>query len=204
MALTYTVLGAGLGFAAAVQPGPFQAYLVAETLIQGWRRAAPAVLAPLVSDVPIVALVLIVLSRLPDLLVRALQVAGGVFLLYLAVGAARSAYRYGSGTGAAARLTFTKAVFVNLLNPNPYLGWGLVLGPMTITAWRRDPRFAIALVVAFYGSLVLGTAAIVALLAAARLLGPRVGRGLVAVSALGLAGFGVYQLWSGLTAGGNW
>jgi threonine/homoserine/homoserine lactone efflux protein len=199
--LSYVVLGASYGFAAAVQPGPFQAYLVAETLVQGWRRTAPAALAPLVSDVPIVALVLVVLSRLPVLLLRALQVGGGVFLLYLAVGAARSAYRYRPGAGAPARVTFAKAVVINLVNPNPYLGWGLVLGPMAVTAWRRDPRLAVGLVTAFYGALVLGTAAIVAVLAAARLLGPRVGRGLVAASALALGGFGLYQLWSGLAAG---
>lgn len=32
---TYLVLGAGFAFAAAVQPGPFQTYLIGETIARG-------------------------------------------------------------------------------------------------------------------------------------------------------------------------
>ena len=42
-------LGATLAFAAAVQPGPFQTFLIAETLARGWRRTLPACLGPLYS-----------------------------------------------------------------------------------------------------------------------------------------------------------
>jgi len=33
----YVLQGIGYGFAAAVQPGPFQAYIIAQTLNNGWR-----------------------------------------------------------------------------------------------------------------------------------------------------------------------
>lgn len=198
--LASVMLGATYGLGAAIQPGPLQAYLVSETMISGWRRAAPAALAPLVSDIPIVALVLLALAQVPAPFIRMLQITGGAFLLYLAFGAARNArhYRELLARPPASHVTFLKAVLLNLLNPNPYLGWALVLGPLTLSTWRRTPGGAVALVAAFYAALVSGTAGIVFLLAAARALGPRVGRFLVGASAVGLAAFALYSIWLGL------
>lgn len=62
--LFHLAQGAVYGFAAAVQPGPFLAYLISQTLRNGWRRTLPVVLAPLLSDGPIIVLVLFVLSRI--------------------------------------------------------------------------------------------------------------------------------------------
>ncbi|NTW94980.1 MAG: lysine transporter LysE, partial [Chlorobiaceae bacterium] len=45
--LTYLIWGIGYGFAAAMQPGQFQAYLMAQTLRQGWRKTLPMIFAPL-------------------------------------------------------------------------------------------------------------------------------------------------------------
>jgi threonine/homoserine/homoserine lactone efflux protein len=50
--LSYLTPGITYAFAAAVQPGPFQAYLISLTLVTGWRRTLPAVFAPLLSDIP--------------------------------------------------------------------------------------------------------------------------------------------------------
>jgi threonine/homoserine/homoserine lactone efflux protein len=86
----YILQGIGFGFAAAVQPGPFQTYLISQTLLKGWRRTLIAALAPLVSDGPIIALCLFVLSQVPAWLERFLYFAGGLFVLYLAYGAYRS------------------------------------------------------------------------------------------------------------------
>jgi hypothetical protein len=65
--LPFFLQGLTLGFAAGAQPGPFQTYLISQTLSQGWRRAWIAAFGPLLSDGPIVALVLLVLSQIPGL-----------------------------------------------------------------------------------------------------------------------------------------
>ena len=39
---TYLILGMTYAFAAAVQPGPLQTYLISQTLSHGWRRTLPA------------------------------------------------------------------------------------------------------------------------------------------------------------------
>ena len=196
--LPYLILGATYAFAAAVQPGPYQTYLISQALSHGWRRTLPAALAPLLSDVPIILLVVFVLSRLPFALAEALRCAGGVFLLYLAWRAFRTwrAYRLAAEDGAAtARRSLLSAALVNLLNPNPYLGWSLVMGPLLLKGWRETPAHGIALLVAFYGTMVVASMGIIALFAGARSLGPRVARGLVGISAVALACFGGWQLW---------
>ena len=50
----YVIQGIGYGFAAAVQPGPFQTYVIAQTLNSAWRNTLPAAFAPLISDGPII------------------------------------------------------------------------------------------------------------------------------------------------------
>ena len=198
--LGYILLGATYAFAAAVQPGPFQTFLISSTLARGWRNTLPAVLAPILSDIPIVSLVLLVLVQVPPLAVHGLRLAGGLFLLYLAAGAlaAYRGYRL-PRMDRPTRVfeTVLKAAAVNLLNPSPYLSWSLVLGPLLLQAWRAAPAYGLALVASFYVTMIVSTAAILAPFAGARALGPRFGRAMVGASAVVLAAFGVYQLWAG-------
>jgi threonine/homoserine/homoserine lactone efflux protein len=197
------LLGAGLGFAAAVQPGPFTAYLVARTLAAGWRRTLPAIFAPLVSDGPIALLALLALSQVPPALVQALRVLGGVFVLWLAHGAWR-AWRSGdpvaASTAGGAGRGVLQAAGVNFLNPGPWLGWTLVMGPLVLRQWREGPTHGLAVVAGFYAAMFAALAGIIVLFHQARRAGARIGRALVGISALALAGFGVYQLWLGIGA----
>jgi threonine/homoserine/homoserine lactone efflux protein len=199
----YLILGITFGFAAAVQPGPFQTFLIARTLKNGWRHTLPAACAPLVSDIPIVILVLPLLSNLPVWVENLLHFAGGFFVLFLAYGAYKSFKNYTFDREAleeSGRRNFFKAVFVNLLNPNPYLSWSLVMGPLLLKGWREAPENGIALIGSFYFTMILITAGIILVFAAVRKLGPKVNRILIGVSAVALAGFGFYQLWMGISA----
>ncbi len=197
--LPYLLLGATYAFAAVVQPGPFQTFLLSETLTAGWRRTLPAALSPLLSDGPIIVLVVIVLSRVPLPLQAGLRLAGGLFLLTLAGGALKA---WKHPPGPAEPISFPgrsllKGVAVNLLNPNPWLGWSLVLGPLLLKGWGEAPAHGLALLIGFYGTLVVGTAALIALAAGAGRLGPRQARKLIGVSAVALTAVGVWQIVSG-------
>lgn len=198
--LTYLILGMTYAFAAAVQPGPLQTYLISQTLSHGWRRTLPAAFSPLISDGPVIALVLLVLTRVPAWLAQGLRLAGGVFVLYLAWGAVKAWRRYDPQDATRApskRQSVLRAALVNLLNPNPYIGWSLVLGPLLLKGWREAPADGVALLAGFYGTMVLSLAGTIALFAAARNLGPRVNRVLVGLASVALACFGCYLLWSG-------
>ena len=198
---SYLSIGIIYAFAAVVQPGPFLTYLISQSLTNGWGRTLPAALSPLVSDVPIVLLVLFVLNTIPAHLQRVLQTAGGVFLLYLAWDAFKTWRRKqevrAEPQAPASHQSVWKAATVNLLNPNPYLGWSLVMGPLLLQAWRGNPWFGITLLAAFYGTMVVTLAGTIVLFGVAKNIGPRVTRAMSGVSALGLATFGCVQLWLG-------
>jgi threonine/homoserine/homoserine lactone efflux protein len=199
--LIYLVQGLGYGLAAAAQPGPFQTYLVAQALNQGWRRTLPAALAPLVSDGPIIALVLLALSQVPAWFQRFLYLAGGAFILYLAWNA-YCGWRAGhTETPAGGGGSLWRAALTNVLSPGPYLYWSLVTGPILLEGWRRAPGDGAAFLAGFYLAMVGSLAGLISLFADARQLGPHVNRALLSVSALALLGFGLYQLWRGLSSG---
>ncbi len=198
---SYVLIGAGFAFAAAVQPGPFQTFLMSETLTRGWRRTVPAAFAPLLSDAPIVVVALLVLTRVPGEMVRFLHLAGAVFLFYLTWGAWCSWRRFDAvdmQEAATGPRTIFKAALVNFLNPNPWLGWSLVMGPIFLTGYREAPGHGAALIVGFYVTMVTCLIGLIGLFAFARQLGPRVRRVMVGFSVFALAAFGVYQLWLGV------
>jgi threonine/homoserine/homoserine lactone efflux protein len=193
--------GATLGFTASAQPGPLQALLLGETMRRGWRQTLPAALAPLLSDTPIVVVALLVLTQAPEGFLRGLQIAGGLFILYLAGGGWRSLRQ-----PAASPVESTppqpgwiwRAALMNLLNPNPWIFWVTVSGPIVVAAWRSAPFDAVAFMLAFYALLIGGLAGFILLFGLAARLGPRVTRSLSLVAAVALAGFGLFQLAQGL------
>jgi threonine/homoserine/homoserine lactone efflux protein len=190
------LIGAGFGFAAAAQPGPMQAYFLASVARIGWKRTLPAALAPFFSDGPIILLVLFLLNSLPEGWTRWLQGAGGIFLIYLGW-MSYLQYRKPPKEGTESEKpprTLLQAVVVNLLNPAPYLGWSLVLGPLLLEAWGESPANGIALLAAFYGVLTIGNLGIILLLGTTQFLSPEMRRRLVLVSAVVLGLIGVYQV----------
>ncbi len=194
------ILGAGFAFAAAMQPGPTQSYLLSATMSRGWRRTMPAAFAPLLSDAPIFVIAVFVLSRMPSAFLRLLHLGGAVFLFYLTYAAFRT-WRaldpQAMPDVSDGQSTLWKAALVNFLNPNPWLGWSLVMGPLFLAAYRETPSHGVALVAGFYGVMVLSLAGLISLFAYARNLGPRVIKGSMFLSVAALAGFGLYQLWLG-------
>lgn len=200
----YVLQGIGLGFSAAVLPGPFMAYLISQTLERGWRRALPAALAPLVSDGPIITLCLLILSQVPVWFERFLHFAGGTFILYLAFGAYKAWRNFAPNppfTDPGARGSVFKAALMNALSPGPYIYWSLVTGPILLRGWRETPVNGIGFLAGFYAAIVLSLSAIVLVFGLARELGPKVSRVLLGVSAGALFGFGLFQLWLGVSRG---
>jgi threonine/homoserine/homoserine lactone efflux protein len=197
----YILQGLGYGFAAAAQPGPFQTYLISQTLLKGWKRTLPAALAPLVSDGPILAICLLVLSQIPPWLQRFLYIGGGLFILYLAYGAYRTWKNFDPRRPyieTETQQSVLKAAFINILNPNPYIFWSLVTGPILLSGWRQTPLYGLGFIVGFYLAMVLSFGTIVIVFGSARQLGPKVNHTLLGISAIALFCFGLLQLWLGI------
>ena len=200
----YLLQGLVLGGTAAAQPGPLQAFLLSQTLKNGWRRTIWAAFAPLISDGPILVLVLLALTRLPDWFLILLRIGGGLFLLYLAWGAYQTFRLVQSArlnqSERAVQQGILKAALMNFLSPNPYIFWGTIAGPILLSAWRETAVNGLAFFFGFYGALIGGFMAFVVLFAIAKRLDEKVSRILSGVSAVALFFFGLYQLSLGLSA----
>ena len=164
--LAYILSGLSYGFTAVVSPGPLQAFFLSQTLKNGRLKTLPAALAPLISDGPIIVLVLFILSQVPEGALRVIRIVGGLFILYLAWGAYRH-FRAGDETAEAeepqASGSLMKAVVTNLLSPVPYIFWSTVLGPLLLSGWQESPATGIVFMLAFYGMLVGGYVVLIVL-----------------------------------------
>jgi len=201
--LAYLISGATYGFAAAVSPGPLSMFLLSHAVSKGWKRTLPAAFSPLITDGPVALLVLAVLSQVPPGLVLYLRLLGGLLLLYLAFEACKS-WRVFSPDSVPAETggpnSLWRAALINWLNPNPYIGWSVILGPLVLNGWRNSPSSGLAVVVGFYVTIILAMIGMIFLFAASGKLGPKVRRGLIGLSGIALACLGIYQLCLGVSA----
>jgi len=202
--------GLALGLTAAASPGPFQTYLINQTLLGGWRRGAIIAVAPLISDIPIVLTILLLLNQLPLYFLRIISLAGGIFLLTISWGLwqqwrAAGTFLENSGQDTndqhkpvSSGSYLWRGVMMNALSPGPYTFWALVNGPIVLTALRQSWLHGLAFLLGFYGMMIGGYLGIAALFNQARRLGPRLVRILTLISLLVLAVFGLILLRRGL------
>jgi threonine/homoserine/homoserine lactone efflux protein len=163
---TLTSLAAGtvFGLSAGLAPGPLLALVVTQTLQHGIREGAKVAMAPLLTDLPIILVSLLVLSRLSrfEPLLGVVSVLGGAYVLLLAYGSLR--------TGATNLVephdrprSFRKGAMINALNPHPYLFWATVGGPFLLRNGEQGVAAPFLFLLAFYLFLV-GSKVILAVL----------------------------------------
>jgi threonine/homoserine/homoserine lactone efflux protein len=197
----YLAQGIGFGFAASVQPGPLQTYLISQALMKGWRKSLPSALAPLISDGPIILLCLLVLSQIPSWLERFLYIVGGLFVLYLAYGAYKSWKNFDHSLPSSetvASQSLLKAALTNFLGPGAYFFWIFVTGPILIRGWRETPLHGLGFLLGFYLAMIGSLCAIIIIFGSTQQLGPKINRVLLGISTIALLGFGFYELWLGI------
>ncbi len=192
------LIGISYALSAGLQPGPLQAFFLAKVAERGWRRTLPAAFAPLISDGPIALVSILLLNILPETFRNYLQLAGGFLLLYFAWNAYRKwrddevvEFEDSESTPK----TIFQAALINLLNPNPYLGWSLVMGPAVLAAWDKSPGTAVILLLAFYITMISTSLVMIFLMGRALLLGPGARKVMNMISALLLVGLGLYFLY---------
>src|SRR3990172_5443380 len=210
--LAFLLQGLALGLTAAVSPGPFQTYLINQTLLGGWRRGATIAIAPLISDIPIVLLILFLLDQLSLYFLRIISLAGGVFLLYVSWNTWRQWRTAGASQvgmnqaneGQPGTIStggyLLRGVMMNALSPGAYTFWALVNGPLLLSALEQSWVHGVGFLLGFYGMMIGSYLGIAALFNQARRLGPRLVRGLTLLSLLILAAFGLMLLGRGIWA----
>ncbi len=203
MLIEFILKAVTIGFSAGVTPGPLQAIFLSYAIKGGWKKALPAAFAPLVSDSPVILLVLLVLNNLPEVFLQIMRVGGGLFVFYLAwdsYKAFRDFKAIDKTPPQTSRIqTLLKATAMNLLAPGPWLFWSLINGPNLLAAWAHSPLWGVLYLISFYGVFVISNIVLILLFSSMRGMGEKVRRIFLLVSALVLAGFGLFQILQGFS-----
>jgi threonine/homoserine/homoserine lactone efflux protein len=160
----FLTTGTVLGLSAGIAPGPLLALVVSETLRHGMKAGVKVALVPIISDLPIVALTLYILTKLSafHIILGTISFLGGFVLLYMGYESLVT-----RGVDLSFReLTpdsFKKGILVNVFNPHPYLFWVSIGGPSTMKAWDQSAFAAAAFIGSFY-LLLVGSKILVAVL----------------------------------------
>lgn len=197
----YLLQGATLALPATLMPGPFQAFLIACSLKNGWKRTLPAAFAPLATDGPVIILVMFVLAKTPKWSLNVLHIAGGFVILYFAWKILASMKIEDQGTGHwdhAARQTLLGAIGMNILNPNPYIFWSVVAGPILLQGWRKSATLGIGFITGFYGTFVISLALFIIAFGTVGRVNKKIYRILSMTSAWVLLAFGFYEIGIGV------
>jgi threonine/homoserine/homoserine lactone efflux protein len=192
-----------LGLPAAATPGPFQTYLINQSLSKGWQQAAPLAFIPLISDIPAVLTITILLNQLPENFLQIISIIGGIFVLYMAWGLWRQWRIEGVNDtllkpNTQVRGAYWHGLIMNLLSPGLYAFWALVSGPILVSALQESWIYGAAFLVGFYCTLIGGFLGIMIIFDQAHRLGSRFVRILMLISIIVLILFGVFMLSKGV------
>lgn len=148
------LLGISLGFTAGISPGPLSALVVSTALQRGVRAGVRVAIAPLLTDLPVVALSVLAVGAVPTWFLPYLAVAGGLFVIYLGTDTYLKAGRATFESGGQGSGDLRRGFVTNLLSPHPWLFWLGVGGPLLVSAWERGWWPAASFLAGFYGLLV--------------------------------------------------
>jgi threonine/homoserine/homoserine lactone efflux protein len=155
--MTELLLGLSLGLAAGMSPGPLMTLTITTALQRGLRAGLTVALSPLITDAPIIALCVLVLSALPKSLESVLGVLGGLFVVYIGLQTileARHAQLEMTPTTQPESRDLLRGAVVNLLSPHPWLFWIGIGAPTLVKAARTSWTNGAAFLIGFYVLLV--------------------------------------------------
>jgi threonine/homoserine/homoserine lactone efflux protein len=143
------------GLSAGLSPGPLLTLVIAETLKRGIAAGIRIAIAPLITDLPIIAGCLMLLATFAHAaaFVGVVALLGGLFIAWMGYENIRFTGA-GNSTGALQTSQLRTGVIANLLNPYPYLFWLTVGGPLILKTARNSLFSAALFLSLFYGCLV--------------------------------------------------
>jgi threonine/homoserine/homoserine lactone efflux protein len=193
----------GISFATAplLSISPFKIFLLSSAIRQGWRKALPLATVPLVGDLPIILTLWLLVRQLPDWGLEGLRIAGGLFYLHLAIGLFRGARRSLSpeALGAQSRQSYRQAVVAIWISPNVYINWGSIGIPALLGYSEQSAAHAALFLIGFYVVWVGGLGLQIVVAGQAGRFPPRSRTVLAGAGSLLLVGFGLRQVWLGMT-----
>lgn len=193
--LGLAIAGATLGLVEGIKPGPLLTMVIRETLSGGLRAGLWTAAAPIFTDGPLVIFSLFAAAWIatnPSVLL-VITLAGAIFLAqmgYECFGLEPPNMDEGAPppTG-----SFLRGIITNLLNPNVYVFWFLIGGPLMASAADEEILAPIAYAITFLVTIMLTKAAIAyGIHRASGNISAIVYRRLLAICGIVMIGFSVY------------
>lgn len=198
--ITSFVSGCVLGATAGFSPGPLLTLVISETLTGGTRAGMRVACAPLITDLPIIALCVGALATVAGstAILGAVSLGGAAFLLFLARQTWHARPPALDGPPVRSR-SLLKGIATNLLSPHPYLFWIAVGAPILVQGWQNGPAAPALFLAGFYLALIGAKLGVAALVGRSRsFLAGRAYRALLRSLAVALAVFAAFFVRDGL------
>jgi threonine/homoserine/homoserine lactone efflux protein len=148
---TFLTTGAVLGLSAGFAPGPLLALVISETLQHDMKAGMKVALAPIITDLPIIAFSLLILANLARFqnILGIISIIGAGFIFSLGIKNFRIRGVHIAAENGQQR-SLLKGILVNFLSPHPYLFWLTVGGPTTVKAMNLNLLAAAGFILSFY------------------------------------------------------
>jgi threonine/homoserine/homoserine lactone efflux protein len=140
---------------AGFAPGPVSTLLMTESLRHGRRAGIRIAFVPVLTDLPVVAVAIPLLYYLTFSAATAVGIfsmTGSFFLAYLgyeSLSVTRSQFERGE----VPKVSLIRAVGINFFNPNLYIYWIAVCGPICVTALHLGFGTLFLFLISFYISI---------------------------------------------------
>ncbi|MDR0703781.1 MAG: LysE family transporter [Planctomycetaceae bacterium] len=154
---SYFWKGILLGIHAGISPGPVTTLLITESLLHGQRAGMRIAFVPVLTDIPVIGVIIPLLYYLTfdtSAVIGVISMVGALILgrlSYESFSVTESRYERGE----VARISLLKAVGVNFFNPNLYLYWITICGPLAVSAFSHSWAVMFLFLITFYISLTL-------------------------------------------------
>ena len=190
--LTLAAAGIALGLFEGIRPGPLLTMVIRETLTGGWYAGARAASAPIFTDGPLIIVSIFLsgwIAEQPSILF-VISLLGAGFLVWFGIDCFRIEAPDPDIEQEAVTGSFRRGVITNLLNPNVYVFWFLIGGPLMASAADEEPLAPVAYAVSFLITIIIVKMAIALIFDRTRgSMSPRVYKIALGICGLGMIGF---------------
>ena len=190
--LTLAAAGIALGLFEGIRPGPLLTMVIRETLTGGWYAGARAASAPIFTDGPLIIVSIFLsgwIAEQPSILF-VISLLGAGFLVWFGIDCFRIEAPDPDTAQEAVTGSFRRGVITNLLNPNVYVFWFLIGGPLMASAADEEPLAPVAYALSFLVTIIIVKMVIALIFDRTRgSMSPRVYKIALGICGLGMIGF---------------